>query len=133
MIVVENKEELKKLIKQRIEVLGPNCDLNDIDVSHITDMSGIFRSSTFNGDISAWDVSNVTNMRGMFQYSDFNGDISNWDTSNVKDMRGIFYGSIFKGDISKWDTSSVEDLRDMLTVFYEPPLYGKGSDWYGYS
>ena len=62
MIVVNNKKELRELIKQRINEQGPNCDLNDIDVSRVTDMSYLFFESSFNGDISRWDVSNVTNM-----------------------------------------------------------------------
>ena len=77
MITVNSKRELKSLIKQRIEEQGPNCDLNDIDVSRITDMSYIFFRSPFKGDISKWDVSNVTDMKYMFAWSSFNGDISN--------------------------------------------------------
>ena len=96
MIVVNNRKELKKLVDQRIKTLGPNCDLNDIDVSKIDDMSFLFHYSPFNGDISAWDVSKVKNMRAMFQYSNFNGDISNWNVSKVKDMRGMFFGFKFQ-------------------------------------
>ena len=46
------KSELKAIIRQRIEEYGPKCDLNDIDVSRVTDMSDLFFSSKFNGDIS---------------------------------------------------------------------------------
>ena len=70
------KEELKTLIEQRIEEQGLNCDLNDIDVSRITDMSKLFQNSKFNGDISKWDVSNVEDMSCMFASSRFRGDIS---------------------------------------------------------
>ena len=38
-IVAGNGAHLRKLIKDRIAEFGPNCDLNDIDVSQITDMS----------------------------------------------------------------------------------------------
>ena len=31
-------KELKQIIEERISKEGPNCDLNDIDVSLITDM-----------------------------------------------------------------------------------------------
>ena len=62
----ETKEELQDIIKQRIKEEGDKVDLNDIDVSNITDMSNLFENTNFNGDISAWDVSNVTDMKGMF-------------------------------------------------------------------
>ena len=52
MIVVNSKKELRELINQRIKEQGPKCDLNDIDVSKITDMSYLFFESDFNGDIS---------------------------------------------------------------------------------
>ena len=38
MIVVNSRGELKNLINRRIEERGPNCDLNDIDVSRIKNM-----------------------------------------------------------------------------------------------
>ena len=63
------KDELKELINQRIEEQGPNCDLNDIDVSKMTDMSYVFSTSPFSGDISKWDVSSVVYMRYMFDNS----------------------------------------------------------------
>ena len=62
MTVVESKSELKSLINKRIEEQGPNCDLNDIDVSLIDDMSSLFHESDFNGDISEWDTSSVEDM-----------------------------------------------------------------------
>ena len=69
-------EELKNIIKERISKEGSNCNLNDIDVSLITDMSELFYYSKFDGDISEWDVSNVKSMHSMFYSSNFNGDIS---------------------------------------------------------
>ena len=76
MIVVRDKIELLRLINRRIDQRGPDCDLNDIDVSKIDDMSGLFLHSKFIGDISEWNVSRVRNMRDMFARSRFNGDIS---------------------------------------------------------
>ena len=57
-----NKKELFGIIKSRIDKHGTNCNLNDIDVSLITDMTYLFYMTKFNGDISEWDVSNVTDM-----------------------------------------------------------------------
>ncbi len=82
---------IKKLIKER----GYDADLNDIDVSEITDMNNLFYNSTFHGDISKWNVSNVTNMTGMFAFAKFNGDISKWDVSNVTSMYRMFSNSFF--------------------------------------
>ena len=105
----KTKEELKDIIKQRIESEGNECNLNDIYTSNITDMSNLFEYSKFNGDISKWNVSNVKNMANMFTKSKFNSDISNWDVSNVETMNYMFMNSKFDSDISNWDVSNVID------------------------
>ena len=87
----KTREELKNLVLQRIKSEGDEIDLNDIDVSNVSDMSALFGLTDFNGDISHWDVSNVTDMGGMFYgCSKFNQDISHWDVSKVKTMNYIF-------------------------------------------
>ena len=103
-VVARDKDHLRQLIMNRIEKRGPDCDLNDIDVRRITDMSYLFYGLTsyFNGDISQWDVSNVKDMRCMFDGSDFNGDISQWDVSNVTDMTRMFDNSPLKGKEPSW-------------------------------
>ena len=111
----KNKKELMEIIREIIAEKGPNCDLNFIDVSNITDMSYLFWKTKFDGDISKWDVSNVTNMCGMFQKCSFNGDISRWNVSNVENMAAMFMFSEFNGDISKWDVSNVESMGWMFT------------------
>ena len=64
----ETKEELQDIIKQRIKDEGNKVNLNDINVSKITDMSSLFKGTKFNGDISNWDVSNIKNNKFMFSY-----------------------------------------------------------------
>ena len=104
MIVVENKKELKELIKQRIHEQGLSCDLNDIDVSRVEDMSDLFIDSAFNGDISGWDVSSVIDMWNMFADSKFNGDLSNWnvDMKKVQYAFDMFKGSPLEGNEPSW-------------------------------
>ena len=91
----KTREDLDEIIGERIFYQGNNCDLNDIDVSLITDMSGLFSDLRFNGDISKWNVSNVKDMYSMFLNSKFNGDISDWNVSNVTEMSYMFSNSIF--------------------------------------
>ena len=100
--VAKSRRSLDILISNRIKKYGPNCDLNDIDVSQITDMSELFLYSKFNGDISKWNVSNVRNMGYMFFSSEFNGDISKWDVSKVKDMEYMFHESLLEGNEPDW-------------------------------
>ena len=85
-----SRDELKKIITDRISKEGYNCDLNDIDTSLITDMTGLFYDSDFNGNISKWNTSNVKSMTWMFYCSKFDGDISDWDVSKVEDMSYMF-------------------------------------------
>ena len=130
---------LQKIIKQRIAEQGPNCDLNDIDVSGMKSMSHLFCGDTdgvdkvlnsFNGDISQWDVSNVKDMGWMFCKSQFNGDISKWDVSKVENMENMFSSSKFNGDISRWKVSSKSGPWSMNGMIGKSPLEGNEPSWY---
>ena len=141
----KNKEELVNIIIDEIEANGPDCSLNHIDVSNITDMSYLFVGgdnkqnpiehpvlSEFDGDISGWNVSNVTNMRYMFvgcKYSGKDGDISNWDVSNVTDMTGMFEYSNYNGDLSKWDVSNVTNMSYLFCKCDFDGTNGDISNW----
>ena len=113
------KNELEYIIDSRVSKHGPKCDLNDIDVSMITDMSWLFSDSDFTGDISNWDVSRVKTMYGMFYNSSFNGDISDWDVSNVLDMTSMFVLSKFNQDVSNW---KINERCVVYDTFFRCPI-----------
>ena len=128
------KDELREIIIQRIKEDGPDCDLNDIDVSKIDDMSNLFNAdfneifNNFNGDISKWNVSNVKNMAWMFcGCKKFNCDLSRWDVSNVADMTQMFIEcENFRQNLDDWDVSNVS-TDNMWGAFRECPTKPK---WY---
>ena len=113
----ETKKELQDIIEQRIKEEGNNANLNDIDISNITDMSYLFANLFFKGDISKWNVSNVTNMSYMFyDCFKFNQDISSWNVSKVKYMNYMFKGcKEFNQDISNWNVSNVKNYIDIFS------------------
>ncbi|WP_410690020.1 BspA family leucine-rich repeat surface protein [Campylobacter lari] len=119
----KNKTELKQLVK------NINIILSDINISNITDMSGIFKNSkrrNFSG-IEKWDVSKVTNMSGMFSgVESFNHDISNWNVSKVTNMSHMFYKAVkFNKPLNNWDVSSVKNMEYMFAnaTHFNQPLY----------
>ena len=115
----KTKEELIKIIKDRISKEGPNCDLNDIDTSLITYMPFLFCGANFNGDISRWNVSNVIDMTGMFYKSNFNQPIGEWNVNNVESMSYMFSESKFNKDISNW---KINKACCMNRMFVECPI-----------
>ena len=122
----KDRHELISLLKKLLDIRGENANLNDVDVSAITDMTGVFynlRGGWMKGNtvtkgpgnirIDEWNMSNVTNMDSMFaECHDFNCDISGWDLSNVTNMRYAFFKCWdwdAKG-IDKWNLKKVTDL-----------------------
>lgn len=105
----KDKKELQEILKERLKE-DENANLNDIDVSDITDMDGLFSGlEPHNIDISKWNVSNVNNMNSVFfDCEDLDCDISEWDVSKVERMNYTFYNCInFYCDLSKWDVNKV--------------------------
>ena len=91
-------------------------NINDWDVSNVTNMTSMFSSSSFGQAIGNWDTSNVTSMGSMFNDATaFNQDLSGWDTSAVTNMAYMFAGAtVYNQDLSSWDTSSVTNMKFMF-------------------
>ena len=146
VIVVKSVDELRKIIEDRYNKLGPGTeqkpiDFNDIDVSNLDSFCNKYNTGIFSGikfnyiDISYWDVSNVKEMRNMFYLSEklkSVGDLSDWDVSNVTTMCNMFYHcELLKsvGDISGWDVSKVTDMFHMFYYCSELKSVGDISGW----
>lgn len=134
----QNKEELIKLVLERIKQNPENPYLLDIDTIYITDMRVLFNPESlyiFNKryfhedkkpkldciktlDLSTWDTSNVIDMFSMFKdcqtLKELN--LSGWDTSNVRDMNHMFYccRSLIELNLSHFNTYNVTNMSNMF-------------------
>ena len=110
---------IHKIVKDELDRLGHEADLNHIDVSGVTKMNNLFschndalglKYQDLNPDISGWDVSNVENMSCMFWFCEnFNCNISSWDVGKVENMVSMFDGCIkFNQDLSQWNVNKVK-------------------------
>lgn len=122
-LVPDSFIELLRIVTARINTEGPECDLNDIDVSKIRNLSYLFANTAFDGDISDWDVSNCKSFNAMFYRSAFSGknsDLSRWDIHNADDFAHMFDGSKFDGrQIYGWDIPENADMQNMFDLRYE--------------
>lgn len=139
----KTKAELYNIIDELIKERGKDADLNDVDVSAITNFAFTFEEFPIrNINISQWDVSHGTVFTSMFSgCENFNADLSNWDMSNAETIRKMFNGCrAFSGeglenwnmpkltssarvfedcenfdcDVSNWDMSQCLDINQMF-------------------
>lgn len=129
-----SKEELQEILKKRI-ANDSDADLNDIDVTNITNMSELFSGLGFdyrekigNIDISEWDMSLVENTYAMFRgCSNFNCNLSDWKLNKVVNAEQMFSGcTTFNSDVSNWNLDSLFYAKYMFAncTYFE----GKGLD-----
>ena len=126
IIKANDRAHLNQLIQECIALGGARCDLNHIDVTGVTNMTGMFYNSNFNGNISSWNVSNVVNMDAMFSGSSFNGDISQWNVENVHDMARMFRKTAYGGNLSSWNP---KECMSFLSMFDDSTFQGDLSRW----
>ncbi len=92
------------------------ADWFDAASANVLAMDKMFRSSTFNQDISGWDVSKVATLVEMFyQDTAFNQPIGNWDVGKVTDMTAMFYSNgAFDQPIGNWNVTNVTTMDLMF-------------------
>ena len=127
----ETKNEFHKIFLEVLkEHLNTNqngvLDLNNINVSELDNMQGLFFSNETNIyikylkhiDISQWDVSNVRDMSHMFYNTKLQtvGNLSRWNVSNVESMAYMFANcnKLKSIDISNWNTKSLHTMPGMF-------------------
>ena len=112
-------------------VYDEDVALADIDISEITDLSGLFYSSSISKGIDftgadGWDTAHVKDMSYMFyKATDVVFDINNWNVSNVENMEGMFYGCrFFNYPLNSWDVSKVTNMSKMFkqAYYFNQPL-----------
>lgn len=116
----QTNKELRSIITGRLRK-DRNADMNDIDISKVKDMSGLFKGLKVGKiDISQWDVSKVERMYQMFyKCENFDCDLSNWDVSKVKSMGEMFYGcKQFEGrGLGNWEVGQILECNKSI-MFY---------------
>ena len=117
-----SRDELRKYLNSEIEKQGENVVIQNLDVSLIEDLGGLFETIANDVktlDLSGWKTSGVNDMCMIFYFCKKleSINVSGWDTSNVTDMSYAFYGceNLKSLDMSGWDTSNV---KDMQVIFY---------------
>ena len=95
--------------------------IGDWDVSHVTDMTGMFygAGNMTHYDIADWNVSKVESMNHLFcdNFKLESLDLSKWDVSSVKTMYDMFddaYALKTIGDVSRWNTANLIDIGGWL-------------------
>ena len=116
-IIKATDETIKDIVKDEIERLGDDANLNHIDVSKVTDFSYcFFNRRHFNGDISKWDVSKMKNCSFMFSAGVFNCDLGEWNVSNCECFDSMFNENIkFEGHgLDKWNIKKAKSADYMF-------------------
>ena len=114
-------KELKKIITKR--ALDSNdgvLDLNDIDISKITNLSYLFENinNIKSVNMNDWDTSKVTDIHGLFwcNKSIEKIYINDWNTNNIESFYGTFYDceNLKTLDLSKWKFDKCKEIDLMF-------------------
>ena len=95
-------------------------DGTNLDVSNVTDMSGMFLSNQIKdlSSLANWKVDNVTDMSVMFSTNKISNlsPLANWKTDNVTDMHVMFsFNQISNlSPLANWKVNNVKNMSGMF-------------------
>lgn len=98
---------LRQIVIQEIAENGPTCDLNHLNVGEMQDISGTFKGTNFNGNVSRWNIGMACDIRDVFADCPFSGDLSQWDVNVLSEING-FLSPTFKGVLPALRTEPAE-------------------------
>lgn len=143
-------ETLYRIVRDEIDKLGKDADLNHIDVSDVKNffygldwnddmpenLTGLFEDTDFQGDVSGWDMSNAEDTTSMFKgCQHFNCDISGWDMRNVECCMAMFEDcKKFNQDLSSWNMENIKNIENRYFMFNISGLEAYRKKWpkFGY-
>lgn len=83
------------------------------DTTKVVYASSMFESSTVLCDLSGLDVSHIVDMTNMFRNAKFDGDISKWNVIKVKKFKNIFTGCNIKEEhMPQFEIDFDDDYED---------------------
>lgn len=119
--LLKNLKTTANMFRYSQQIRNFNYENYPIDMSNVTDMNGMFASSSLESfDSSQYDTTNVQNMSELFNGCQYlsNINLSNFKTHNVTRMDSMFsnINYIANYDLSSFDTSNVTDMSNMFSI-----------------
>ena len=120
-------ETIQQIVKDELDRLGHDCDLNHIDTSQVTSMINLFRAdhegayftmrNEINPDVSKWNTENLKEAMCMFLGCvNFDCDLGSWDTHSLENTGAMFFGcEKFNQDINSWNTDNLFAMTQMFS------------------
>lgn len=116
---------IHQIVRDEIDRLGDEANLNHIDVSNCTNLQGLFNAEKNNYIVLNYSVickGTIDKplmgeywLEGYGVFKKYNFDVSGWNVSNVMNMSNMFYECrMFDCNISDWDISNCKNFKYMF-------------------
>jgi surface protein len=111
-----NVVDMSNMLKGASSFTNDGADLI-LNTESVETMSGLFDSTTFNGNIASWNTTNVRDFSFLAANNlQFDGySITDWSTSSATSMAHMFDGCVgLRGNFASFDVSNVQDFSYMF-------------------